>query len=468
MQDFAGPIQDGFLLVARAASHNIPLPHKERDLLFTIDASALRGDPQKCGEFLSAIEVVSRTLGVTAAEIRAIARRIDRLRPMVSNSLTLMDFAAENAKPISDDIRIALTDAASAIDSRSITIKQEQDFLKAYEKLTTTLAPITAETLEASTTRLPSFGEILNGFRRGNLPKWTLGRFLNVSILLLVLASTGLCLAYYYGGVSTLQSYRELQKEESRLKANETVARLDLAEKTSAFAAAQQRSNLPNASAADVHDLKTAKANLDRSTDKHKASVEERQVVATQLQGMPQRIGFWASQPCRSKHAIFNFVLCVEMHQQQSTAAFPAPSIDGTATQESRPSDSDAVNVEVARTVISRLNDVYLPLLLGFLGAHAYILRRMSREITERAFARGSSFNHIVRVGLGALAGLASTWLLTPETVGGNSFKALPVWALAFVAGYGIELVFAFMDRVIGAFTGPEGSLNPRAISSKG
>jgi len=35
------------------------------------------------------------------------------------------------------------------------------------------------------------------------------------------------------------------------------------------------------------------------------------------------------------------------------------------------------------------------------------------------------------------------------------SFKALPVWALAFVAGYGIELVFAFMDRIIAAFTSP-------------
>ena len=111
--------------------------------------------------------------------------------------------------------------------------------------------------------------------------------------------------------------------------------------------------------------------------------------------------------------------------------------------------------MEAARTVISRLNDVYLPLLLGFLGAHAYILRRMSKDISDRAFAKGSAFNHIVRIGLGALAGLASTWLLTPEVVGGASFKALPVWALAFVAGYGIELVFAFMDRIIAAFTSP-------------
>ena len=111
--------------------------------------------------------------------------------------------------------------------------------------------------------------------------------------------------------------------------------------------------------------------------------------------------------------------------------------------------------MEAARTVISRLNDVYLPLLLGFLGAHAFILRRMSKDITDRTFAKGSAFNHIVRIGLGALAGLASTWLLTPDVVGGASFKTLPIWALAFVAGYGIELVFAFMDRIIAAFTNP-------------
>ena len=455
MQDFAGLVQDGRLLITYAASRNVSLPAKERDIVFTAEASTLCGNPEERAAFVGAFEVVSIKLGISAADIRSIVGRIERLRPLVSNALTLLDFAAANAKPLSDDIRIAITEAASAVGTGSITLKQEQDFLKAYEELTSTLTPITAETLEASTTQFPSFGEILKGFREGHPPKWTLGRFINASIFLAVLMGTGISLAYYYGGASALTNFRELQKAETSLKEKEALARLDLIERESALTAAQQRSVQANASAMDRQDVSTAKSNLDRSVATYKESVAERAAVAAELQNMPERLGFWAMQPCRSKNPIFNLALCVDMHQPQPGAATATPSTHGTTTQELRRSGGEAVNVEAARTVISRLNDVYLPLLLGFLGAHAYILRRMSKDISDRAFAKGSAFNHIVRIGLGALAGLASTWLLTPEIVGGTSFKALPVWVLAFVAGYGIELVFAFMDRIIGAFTNP-------------
>jgi hypothetical protein len=47
---------------------------------------------------------------------------------------------------------------------------------------------------------------------------------------------------------------------------------------------------------------------------------------------------------------------------------------------------------------------------------------------------------------------MASGWLLPPETVS-TQLKNMPAWVLAFVAGYGIKLVFAFLDKIIGAFT---------------
>jgi hypothetical protein len=92
-------------------------------------------------------------------------------------------------------------------------------------------------------------------------------------------------------------------------------------------------------------------------------------------------------------------------------------------------------------------------LLLGWLGAHAFILRQMVKEIGDQSFTKSSSLRHIVRVGLGALAGFASVSLLTPQAFSGDALKNIPAWGLAFIAGYGIELVFSFMDRIIGAFT---------------
>ena len=98
------------------------------------------------------------------------------------------------------------------------------------------------------------------------------------------------------------------------------------------------------------------------------------------------------------------------------------------------------------------MGQIILPLLLGLLGAHAFVIRTMTAQISERSFAKASSLRHITRLALGALAGIASSWLLTPDAVS-SQLKNIPAWVLAFVAGYGIELVFAFMDRIIGAFT---------------
>lgn len=442
------------------------MPPAARDLLATADASALRANPGARAAFLDALETASRAVGLSAVDIRAMVGRTERLRPLVANALTLLDFAAANARPLSDDLRSALTEAASAVGAGTATVRQEQAFLKAYEELTLTLSPITAETLEVSTTRLPSPGEILRGLQAGTPPKWTLGRFINASVFLVVLVGAGVSLAYYYVGASALVKFRDLQKAEAILKDKEASARLDVTDKKSAISAATQRAAQGNASAADKQDVGTAEANHDRSAATLEALVAERAAVAAELRSVPERLGRWAMQPCLSKNPIFNLALCAGVDEPQRAAAevrFAAAaaaraassSAEAASSEPQRRSGAEVVDVEAARTVVSRLNDVYLPLLLGFLGAHAYILRRMSKDISERAFAKGSAFNHIVRIGLGALAGLASTWLLAPEVVGGASFKALPVWALAFVAGYGIELVFAFMDRIISAFTGP-------------
>jgi hypothetical protein len=52
------------------------------------------------------------------------------------------------------------------------------------------------------------------------------------------------------------------------------------------------------------------------------------------------------------------------------------------------------------------------------------------------------------------LAGLAVGWFIVP-TEGNSTVANLSPLALAFVAGYGSDLVFALMDRVVNGFTTP-------------
>ncbi|KPF55052.1 hypothetical protein D621_09015 [beta proteobacterium AAP51] len=442
MNDLNRLVSQGQWLVSHALMHRVALADAVRATLSQADADALARQPAALEAFLAAFAQAAQAIGTPAAEIAALAARNARLQPLVRDARTLLNFAAANARKVDEETRNTLVEVEAAVESGMATPAQEQAFLKAYEELTTALAPITVETLDASTTKLPGLVDFWK--RRGPVqdpaprPVWTLGRFINATIFILVLAGTGVTLAYYAVGASALTKYRELQESAARLKLKEADAERDLLLREAALEQLRQKATTSPAGA-DTGPLEQAVSARAKSKAEFVAVQDQRVAVKAELEAIPQRLGRWAQQPCSSQNFLFKAALCAEVD---------AP----------RPTDiasSSLAGVEAARTVVARMSEVYLPLLLGFLGAHAYILRRMSRQIAEKTFAKGSSFNHIVRTGLGALAGLASTWLLTPDSVGGASLQGLPTYALAFVAGYGIELVFAFMDRIITAFTQP-------------
>jgi hypothetical protein len=87
-----------------------------------------------------------------------------------------------------------------------------------------------------------------------------------------------------------------------------------------------------------------------------------------------------------------------------------------------------------------------VPLLFGAIGACTYVLRLISDQIRETSFSATSPVRHSVRVLLGTLAGFA-------VGVGGIATSAgLTLAAVAFVAGYSIEPVFATMDSIAEKF----------------
>lgn len=87
-----------------------------------------------------------------------------------------------------------------------------------------------------------------------------------------------------------------------------------------------------------------------------------------------------------------------------------------------------------------------LPLLYGLLGAFAFVMRRLSEEIKKLQFIEELKINYNLRIHLGALSGLAIGWFLVPEQI---SLSALSPLALAFLAGYSVELLFTIMDRLV-------------------
>jgi len=100
------------------------------------------------------------------------------------------------------------------------------------------------------------------------------------------------------------------------------------------------------------------------------------------------------------------------------------------------------------------LQSYILPLLYGILGAATFVLRSLSKEIEDETFSDEKRPQHLLRVSLGALAGILVGWfsflIPTEATTFVGSISPL---AIAFLVGYNIELFFSLMDRALFSIT---------------
>lgn len=104
--------------------------------------------------------------------------------------------------------------------------------------------------------------------------------------------------------------------------------------------------------------------------------------------------------------------------------------------------------------VLDILQYYILPLLYGWLGAMAFVVRALAREARDRTYRAENDLAYRMRIYLGVLSGLAIGWFFTPDnTARGAQISSLPPFALAFVAGYSVDLLFTVMDKLLTAFS---------------
>lgn len=106
----------------------------------------------------------------------------------------------------------------------------------------------------------------------------------------------------------------------------------------------------------------------------------------------------------------------------------------------------------VATNLSMILNLYALPILYGLLGGFAFVLRSLTRETKDKTYCKSQNLKYLLRINLGALAGLTiglfRTDSMNEQT--NNEITNLSPLALAFVAGYSIDFLFAAIDRVSG------------------
>jgi hypothetical protein len=391
----------------------------------------LRNPGQDNTDFVQALADVSAAVPVPPASLTAAVLRQRRLAPIADDAQILLEYAAANAKKVDDDNRKLLLASIEAVNKGTPTLENQQTFFKSYEALTQATTPVTADTIEASQTRLPTLQDFLRSKEDAwkSWDKLTLGRFCDAIVFILVLILTGFALGYNTTGSDAAKRLKDVDTQfattMSDVAKNEDLVRLRKASLD------QKKAKQANADPTLFESDQKALDDASRDLVSGKALMEK---LKEERATLPARLWLWSQQPCGVP--IVTIALCSTLD----------------AVPKGAEPKSDLARVAAADTVLSWLNRIFLPMLLGLLGSHAFVIRKMTSDITAMTFAKASTLRHITRLALGALAGIASGWLLPPETVS-TQLKNTPAWVLAFVAGYGIELVFAFLDKIIGAFT---------------
>ena len=122
---------------------------------------------------------------------------------------------------------------------------------------------------------------------------------------------------------------------------------------------------------------------------------------------------------------------------------------------------------QAAQLILQPIQQYILPLLYGWIGALAYVLRSINREIAEITYTHQSKEHYRLRAQLGVLSGLAVGWFFSvePEHYIANSsfsFGNLSPLALSFLAGYSVELLFSAMDKIVETFSANSASSSSR------
>jgi len=112
-----------------------------------------------------------------------------------------------------------------------------------------------------------------------------------------------------------------------------------------------------------------------------------------------------------------------------------------------------------ARLSIAYLGTYWIAMVMGVLGALTFILRTLSHQLREHTYVPVSASLSIVRICLGAIAGVFGS-LLAP---GDPTLKSLPPLFIPFVFGYGIEILFSLLDKVVKAFAQQEQQMYPKS-----
>jgi hypothetical protein len=338
----------------------------------------------------------------------------------------LMKYAAESQKKLPNSIVLPISTAWEAREAGTWSPQIATDFWTAYSDLCDLIKPVSLDTISTNKPVLTYkrwwlFGPEL----QTSLSRRTAHRYLTSLICLLIFA-------VIFGFIVAAAKKLDSDIEELVKKGDAAVA--DVIADLNAIKADLEANN----HAQDALQFSLDDASIPPDTKKKIAGLRAR------LQDL-----YYASDMLHEKAISIGWVTAFRRLLQYDKGDLSRlPKLeDGYANVQSYYNTRrEVVSIDEFVFIVGAIYVALVPLLMGTIGAGTYVLRLTSEQIRDTSFSTTSPIRHIVRISLGALAGL---------TVGLGGIIAsatLPAAALAFIAGYAVEPVFSTLDGIAEKF----------------
>jgi len=347
------------------------------------------------------------------------------LATAIKNAMLLILVASENAIELPQTSIANVIAVKNAHENQTLDIDTEKDFWVAYERIAQSLHPITIDSIKAT------FGDKRTLARRcaGNY------KFLSLLTLFLLISIQ----IYWYIG-STLTSEINTQ----------TQLIIKLEQKVSMIKEQQKKMEYSNENNM-ISDLSLKKTQLLQRISEHK---NWKAAAANHLENWNQ---VWSDMD----------LLTLQPWQNPNYKTYS-------------PEVQRRIQFVAAENTLQAISGYILPILYGLIGACFYILRQLPKEIEQLTFSMNSYIQYSLRLAQGPLAGIMVSYFLAPDPESaltltvpqGQSLDpaltTLSPLALAFLAGYSVEFIFRFLDKMLAPSTEPAANFKKNQSGNTG
>jgi urease accessory protein UreF len=369
------------------------------------------------------------------------------LSQTIETTMKMLTYAARRGAKVERADIDSVVATARAVRENTLTREQESAFWSSAASISRAIAPVTLESLEAS---IPQ----TRGYRNTTLAASAAKRYRVRTIVTLV--ALLLFQIYWLVGATVITDIKEIRTRLEQMAV----------ERISLMRTRDLLTKVPSLEDDPARAKQAAQLADDPARAKNAAELED---LSNRI--WVERISASTSFDVLKNWNVAKWLLLWRTGTQTPTVAPTAISSTETTTRSRddytiRPTDrflwiftpENVAEMQTAQITLTALLKYILPILYGALGASAYIVRILANEIRDATYSIGSNVRYQLRFYLGAVAGFSIAWLTSEakptENVG--LLQSLSPLALAFLAGYSVDLLFSLLDRMVLAFSGPE------------